>query len=86
MNPFTALSYCWGSSEKPCRIYVEDCAVLITATLDVALRDMRDRSSLGRIWADALCINQSDDQEKGRQVSMVDKIHRLANHTIIHLG
>ena len=38
------------------------------------------------IWIDAACINQSDEKEKSRQVSMMDLIYRSASYTIIWLG
>ncbi|KAK4194911.1 heterokaryon incompatibility protein-domain-containing protein [Triangularia verruculosa] len=86
MEPYTALSYCWGGSEKSCNVCLDDHVVGVTATLDAALRDMRDYTRPRRIWADALCINQTDDNEKSHQVSMMGDIYRAANHTIIHLG
>ncbi|OCL02555.1 HET-domain-containing protein, partial [Glonium stellatum] len=34
----------------------------------------------------ALYINQKDDEEKSWQVDMMDRIYKLAHHTIIYLG
>ncbi|KAJ0336646.1 hypothetical protein COL922a_007723 [Colletotrichum nupharicola] len=39
-----------------------------------------------RIWADALCINQSDTAEKNRQVPLMGNIYSLAKTTVIYLG
>ncbi|KAK0667507.1 heterokaryon incompatibility protein-domain-containing protein [Cercophora samala] len=86
IEPYTALSYCWGGRETSCKIYLDGCVFSITTTLDAALRDLRDRTHPRRIWADALCINQSDYIEKSYQVSMMGDIYRAANHTIIHLN
>ena len=87
LTPFTALSYCWGGNVETCRLHLDDCQSLpITRTLDAALRDMRHTSIPRRVWADAVCINQASDQERGHQVSIMHQIYRTANHTIIHLG
>ncbi|KAH6637352.1 heterokaryon incompatibility protein-domain-containing protein [Chaetomium tenue] len=38
------------------------------------------------IWIDAVCINQEDMYERGKQVRIMDKIYTKAAHTIIWLG
>ncbi|KAK5656049.1 hypothetical protein OQA88_5188 [Cercophora sp. LCS_1] len=86
-RPFTALSYCWGGSDKTCEIHLDGFyTVATTPALDAALRDMRSETVHGDVWADALCINQADDQERARQVSVMHRIYRAATHTVIHLG
>jgi hypothetical protein len=45
---------------------------------------MRDKEQLFRVWADALCINQQDDEEKNQQVGMMGRTYALAHHTTIH--
>jgi len=53
--------------------------------LEAALRDMRHTTLPARIWADALCINQLDNNEKSHQVSLMGNIYSTATHTIIHI-
>lgn len=38
------------------------------------------------LWADAICINQDDVQEKGHQVNMMGKIYTKAIGVIVWLG
>jgi hypothetical protein len=85
LEPYTALSYVWGHSEKTHIIRLDDHHMGITASLDSALRDMRDRVNPRQIWADALCINQSNAEEKAAQVALMGRIYSTANHTIIHI-
>jgi hypothetical protein len=38
------------------------------------------------LWADAICINQEDEEEKARQISRMGDIYRLANRVYAWLG
>lgn len=86
IDHYTALSYVWGDASKCRSIWIEASKVEITVNLHQALSDMRDATRQLRVWADALCINQNDDDEKNRQVSMMARIYYTANHTIIYVG
>ncbi|KAF4636056.1 hypothetical protein G7Y89_g2030 [Cudoniella acicularis] len=46
---------------------------------------MRSQKEL-KIWADGICINQSDIEERNAQVRLIGSIYQLARHTIIFLG
>ncbi|KAF5667670.1 Heterokaryon incompatibility protein [Fusarium denticulatum] len=86
IEPYTALSYVWGDASQKGAIHLSGSRKEITASLDAALRDLRDKSRVCRIWADALCINQSNNAEKGVQVALMGRIYSTAHHTVIHLG
>ncbi|KAF5542050.1 ankyrin het domain-containing protein [Fusarium mexicanum] len=86
IEPYTALSYVWGDASQKGMIHLGGSAKEITASLDAALRDMRNKSRVCRIWADALCIDQSNNAEKGVQVALMGRIYSTAHHTVIHLG
>ncbi|KAF4915960.1 Heterokaryon incompatibility protein 6, OR allele [Colletotrichum viniferum] len=86
IDPYTALSYVWGSDERPCLIFLDGKDFAITQSLHDALRDMRDATRARRIWADALCINQGDVPERNAQVKLMGKIYGMAPSTIIYLG
>ncbi|PMD36218.1 HET-domain-containing protein [Hyaloscypha variabilis F] len=83
---YTALSYVWGDPIYAKTIWLDETAILVTHNLFSALRDLRSDSRPLRIWADAICINQQDDDEKLRQISMMGKIYSLADHTVIYLN
>lgn len=38
------------------------------------------------MWADGICINQEDIEEKTQQVKQMGQTYALARHTIIFLG
>jgi hypothetical protein len=54
---YVALSYVWGDASQKGSISVDGKTLEITASLEVALRHVRDYSRVLRIWADGICIN-----------------------------
>jgi len=61
---YTALSYVWGCPNKVEMIWVAEAALKITASLSAALHDLRGEKNSFLLWADGICINQEDDEEK----------------------
>ncbi|EPE31133.1 hypothetical protein GLAREA_04100 [Glarea lozoyensis ATCC 20868] len=86
IEPYTALSYVWGDASITKAVLVDGAPVQVTVNLFNALRDIRDQKRVMRLWADALCINQSDNEEKALQVGLMGRIYSVAGSTIIYLG
>lgn len=86
IDHYTALSYVWGDATDTRTILVNEAPVEVTANLHAALSDLQDEKRVLHLWADALCINQQDDEEKSWQVMMMGRIYTLAHHTVIYLG
>ncbi|KAG7008469.1 hypothetical protein G7Y79_00005g016100 [Physcia stellaris] len=83
---YVALSYTWGDQNDRRLISVDGCSVSITANLYSALYRLRKPIENIMIWADAICIDQSNRNERERQVGMMDQIYRLAAHVVADLG
>ena len=83
---YTALSYTWGSSESKGPIFISDGSVLeATRNLIGGLGDLRHKGYL-TVWADAICINQDDNDERNQQVLLMGEIYRRAKRVVIELG
>jgi hypothetical protein len=85
-TPFEAVSYVWGTSPKAHPIICQGHVINITPSLADVLRRVRLQSSPIRVWADSVCINQTDPLEKGNQVALMGKIYRSASRVLIHIG
>lgn len=86
---YEALSYVWGSTEAPQLIHVgnADRATLqVTRNLVTALQNLRHPDRERVMWVDALCINQSDDAEKGAEVAVMGELYARAAHVVVWLG
>lgn len=86
---YEALSYTWGAyaaQDRPKIVLNGSHAVELTENLTRALRRLRHRFRHRVLWIDQLCINQSDNAERGRQVSMMSDIYRAADCICIWLG
>ncbi|MCJ1275883.1 hypothetical protein MMC21_003688 [Puttea exsequens] len=83
---YTALSYTWSGATDKSMIYINKVPLRITENLESALRQFRGLTRPKNIWVDAICINQSDDKEKGFQVAMMGSIYACATRTWIWLG
>ncbi|KAM5350277.1 hypothetical protein ACJ41O_006782 [Fusarium nematophilum] len=83
--PYIALSYHWGSPEITTGIDVNGVTLQVTVNLEAALRRLQ-AEGVYTIWADALCIDQTNTSEKSLQVPRIGTIFRKASEVAIWLG
>lgn len=83
---YEALSYSWGDQNVRHPIEVDGEEAYITTNLYNALRRLRLAEKTQHIWADTLCINQSDDVERPHQVGLMRDIYSSTNEAILWLG
>lgn len=84
---YEAISYTWGEPRLAYPLYVEDgTRILVTENLDHTLRRVRLPTSNRTLWADAICINQNDKDEKALQIPLMTFIFRRASTVLAWLG
>jgi hypothetical protein len=83
---YDALSYVWGTNACQNAVLVNGKHRLIGKNLFLALKHLRLRTEDRVIWADALCIDQENDQERNHQVAQMGRIYSLAKFVRIWLG
>ncbi|KAF6521928.1 hypothetical protein HZS61_013456 [Fusarium oxysporum f. sp. conglutinans] len=84
--PYTAISYTWGDTGDTRKIEIEGCLIPIAVSLHGALQALRQKHSSVLVWADALCINQKDRDERSQQVQLMPFIYSNADNVAIWLG
>ena len=83
---YECVSYTWGDAGDEEEISVDGEELFIRRHLWEALRRMRLPDQFRVLWIDALCISQSDLDEKAQQVHMIGKIVSLASSVLAWLG
>ncbi|KAF4624980.1 hypothetical protein G7Y89_g13186 [Cudoniella acicularis] len=83
---YEAVSYCWGDPKDVAHIICNGQRLQIPSRLEAALQAMRYSQKSRLLWADAICINQSDNAEKDQQVQLMRTIFSLAQTTLVFLG
>lgn len=102
LHEFQALSYAWGNDPPSYPVSLDDlpksgeCSstaastqsytYLVRENLQQALRHIRLADDYLWIWVDALCLNQDDQIEKGRQILKMPDIYSNAWNVIAWLG
>ncbi|KAK7183183.1 heterokaryon incompatibility [Paraphaeosphaeria sporulosa] len=77
---YEAISYAWGEFPKFNQVIVLDGKILkITDNLYSALMAFSRPYGVRVLWADAICINQTDTTEKSQQVALMAEIYSKAN-------
>lgn len=82
---YEALSYVWGNTDSQKPVYLHGHSFSITRNFYDALSHMR-RATERVLWADALCINQDDLQERASQVAHMQHIYANASTVVAYLG
>jgi hypothetical protein len=83
---YEALSYTWGTSPAREKIYVNGKTFRVGANLQVALRHLRHKNQRRTLWIDAICIDQSNVEERNTQVQRMSQIYRNASCVLAWLG
>jgi hypothetical protein len=100
-EPYNAISYYWGSTENLETVEVYGGSwgyhqfggsfkIPITSNLALALREFRTHATAERqrlvLWTDALCINQTDPDERSEQVRIMRDIYKAAHGVWMWIG
>jgi Heterokaryon incompatibility protein (HET) len=91
---YFALSYCWQRGEYVKELNTEDCYIWcggrlipLQPNLHSALWHLaKQEGGPTAIWADALCIDQSNVEEKTKQVSIMGDIYKSVGCVIAWFG
>ncbi|KAH7305455.1 heterokaryon incompatibility protein-domain-containing protein [Stachybotrys elegans] len=83
---YDALSYVWGDSLKLKQILCDGRQTAVTANLYWALARVRSPDKKVAVWADAICINQDDLQERSSQVGYMDRVFSNARRVWVCMG
>ncbi|KAF2813858.1 HET-domain-containing protein, partial [Mytilinidion resinicola] len=84
---FTALSYAWGSQTLDSGVITCGSFTLpITQNCHCALQHLTEVFGRLTIWIDAICINQDDEDEKMRQILLMQDIYSRAETVYVWLG
>ncbi|KAL7931811.1 heterokaryon incompatibility domain-containing protein [Trichoderma chlorosporum] len=86
LHMYEALSYVWGSSERPHTLYIDEKSMPITTNLYEVLLRLRDKVMERVLWIDAVCIDQGSIEERGEQIQYMAEIYSKANRVIVWLG
>ena len=86
MIEYEALSYHWGEPAIAHPLRCGETVLGVAINLASALLNIRLAHRPCYLWVDALCINQSDNQEKASQVQNMFIIYRKAKIVIAWLG
>ncbi|OHE92107.1 HET domain-containing protein [Colletotrichum orchidophilum] len=99
---YTALSYTWGGESANVPLAVMNSSgggapplpppaphqplLMVTPNCAAVLKILRDPRIRLSLWVDAVCINQSSDEEKSVQVSMMAELYQKAKYVFVWLG
>ncbi|KAI1657651.1 HET-domain-containing protein [Daldinia decipiens] len=84
--PYEAISYAWGHHHDKVGVICNGKPLAITAGLHAVLHHFRSPSEKRSLWAEAICINQNDSNERGSQVGRMKDIYSKADRVLIWLG
>ncbi|KAF5659185.1 heterokaryon incompatibility protein (het-6OR allele) [Fusarium heterosporum] len=89
---YAALSYLWGDPKNYGEVTINDTTVRIPDNLASAFlcilsdEPFRKQPWIRYLWADAICINQNDLDERSEQVRLMRRIFQLAHTTFAWTG
>lgn len=83
---YTALSYRWEDPSKTHIVEIRGCKLALHKNLFQFLKQVQLERSHDYYWTDAICIDQSNLQERNSQVSQMYKVYSQARRVLVWLG
>jgi hypothetical protein len=83
---YIALSYPWGDPTICHLIVLNCCRIDVTVSLEDAIWHFRSATEDLILWADAVCINQDDDDERSSQVRLMRDIYAGTKYVMAWIG
>jgi hypothetical protein len=83
---YEALSYVWGDTKVLATLQIEGASLKVTTNLELALRYLRLPDKPRTIWVDAICIDQSNIEERNQQVRLMKSIYSSCAVDLVWIG
>jgi hypothetical protein len=86
---YDAISYVWGSVPASVTVKCNGRPLFVTSTaLEMLhyLHRYQANTTTRKIWIDAICINQEDEEEKGIQIPLMREIYSRARAVVVWMG
>jgi len=86
---YDAISYVWGTAPASVTVMCNNRPLLITPTALEMLKYLQQyqaKTATRKIWIDAICINQADQEEKSTQVPLMRDIYSRAATVLVWMG
>ncbi|KAK3054194.1 hypothetical protein LTR09_004972 [Extremus antarcticus] len=83
---YEAVSYAWGPEQPQFPIRLNGSPIYVRENLWRFLRQRKHPTGSATLWIDALCIDQSDPDERAHQVQLMDEIYKGARRVLLWLG
>jgi hypothetical protein len=88
LTNYEAISYTWGDESSTTSILcgADEGEIQITENLELALLHFRQDDKPRILWADMICIDQKNIEERNNQVCLMGKIFSRAWRVLIWVG
>ena len=83
---YETVSYCWGDPTPSEAIQVDGQVLMIPIETHEVLLRLASPKQTRSIWIDAICIDQTNTQERSQQVALMGGIYRYGTINQIYLG
>jgi hypothetical protein len=86
---YDAISYVWGSVPASVTAKCNGRPLVVTSTaLEMLhyLHRYQTNTTARKIWIDAICINQEDEEEKATQIPLMREIYSRARAVVVWMG
>ena len=83
---YIAISYTWGDPDSATIVKANELTMRVRSNCEYVLRQAFNFDPNRFYWIDAICIDQSDDAEKGKQVAMMGDIFYASQLVLSCLG
>ena len=83
---YVALSYAWGDPADRGSLCCNGQKLYVTKNLQKALQKFQQMGEKLVLWIDAICIDQSNLEERSSQVQMMRQIYQCSHETFVWLG
>lgn len=83
---YVAMSYAWGKNATSRTFFCNNQTFAVSSHVLDALNSLGLGLRTTKVWIDAICINQADEEEKANQVAEMQRIYAQATRVAIWLG
>lgn len=86
--PYYAISYTWGDPSQRTQVLINGSPLEVRRNCEYVLKQAKwyGGGPCHHVWCDAICIDQTNDDEKGHQVAIMGDIYQGARQVLACVG